>query len=187
MLYCLHSYKGDEKIKSFAWDLITPLDESIKSQSELDANFSTRGRKPKTAPILSKKSISEEIADAQWPKEAKHDPEIHGVDGLGGVKGLPHITDPDPLLVKRRELSQGLRAIDGIARCIQSSWRDGEEGGSKVTVISSGPMTNIALFVSVYPDLLQGVEQFVFMGGGVGMGNRSAVAGTLFAGEGINV
>ena len=45
-----------------------------------------------------------------------------------------------------------------------------------MTVISSGPMTNIALFSSVYPELLSAVEEFVFMGGGVGMGNRSAVA-----------
>jgi uridine nucleosidase len=30
--------------------------------------------------------------------------------------------------------------------------------------------------VSAYPDLLAAVEEFVFMGGGVGMGNRSAVA-----------
>jgi len=37
-------------------------------------------------------------------------------------------------------------------------------------------MTNIALFVSVYPELLNAVEEFVFMGGAVGMGNRSAVA-----------
>lgn len=40
-------------------------------------------------------------------------------------------------------------------------------------------MTNIALFVSAYPDLLGGVEEFVFMGGGVGQGNRSAVAGAV--------
>ena len=45
-----------------------------------------------------------------------------------------------------------------------------------MTVVSSGPMTNIALFASVYPELLDAVEEFVFMGGGVGMGNRSAVA-----------
>jgi uridine nucleosidase len=37
-------------------------------------------------------------------------------------------------------------------------------------------MTNIALFVNAYSDLLTAVEEFVFMGGGVGMGNRSAVA-----------
>jgi uridine nucleosidase len=41
-------------------------------------------------------------------------------------------------------------------------------------------MTNIALFVSVYPELVEAVEQFVFMGGGIGLGNRSAVAGMPF-------
>jgi uridine nucleosidase len=44
------------------------------------------------------------------------------------------------------------------------------------TIVSTGPMTNVALFVSIYPDLLVGVREFVFMGGGVGIGNRSAVA-----------
>ncbi|KJA15877.1 hypothetical protein HYPSUDRAFT_1066593 [Hypholoma sublateritium FD-334 SS-4] len=34
----------------------------------------------------------------------------------------------------------------------------------------------IAHFVTVYADLLPAVEEFVFMGGGVGMGNRSAAA-----------
>jgi uridine nucleosidase len=38
-------------------------------------------------------------------------------------------------------------------------------------------MTNIALFVSVYPDLLGAIDEFIFMGGGVGVGNRSSVAG----------
>ena len=53
--------------------------------------------------------------------------------------------------------------------------RDGE----KLSLVSTGPMTNVALFVSVYHDLLDGIEEIVFMGGGVGQGNRSAVAGTL--------
>lgn len=58
---------------------------------------------------------------------------------------------------------------------IWATWK----GGQKVSVISSGPMTNIALFISVYPDLLECIEEFVFMGGGVGIGNRSAVAGKI--------
>lgn len=49
----------------------------------------------------------------------------------------------------------------------------------KVTIITCGPLTNIALFVVAYPVLLQGIAKIVFMGGGVGMGNRSAVAGTI--------
>lgn len=61
-----------------------------------------------------------------------------------------------------------------MAAAVRDTWNGGE--GSKVTIISSGPMTNIALFVTVHPELLSGVEEFVFMGGGVGMGNRSSVA-----------
>jgi uridine nucleosidase len=64
-----------------------------------------------------------------------------------------------------------------MAIAIRDTWRGGI--GHQVSVVSSGPMTNIALFVSVYPELMEAVEQFVFMGGGVGLGNRSAVAGRL--------
>jgi hypothetical protein len=53
-------------------------------------------------------------------------------------------------------------------------WNNGS--GQQVTVISTGPMTNIALFVTVHGELLPAVEEFVFMGGGIGLGNRSAVA-----------
>jgi len=67
-----------------------------------------------------------------------------------------------------------IRALEGMSTNIKSVWNNGS--GHKVIVISSGPMTNIALFVSVYTELLNGVEEFVFMGGAVGMGNRSAVA-----------
>lgn len=104
----------------------------------------------------------------------KHDPEIHGKDGLGGVEGLAHADSPES---QARFVidSNGLpvRALEGMVDHIKKA----KTTGHKVTVISCGPCTNIALFVSVYPDLLEGIEQFVFMGGGVGVGNRSAVAG----------
>ncbi|KAJ7068634.1 uridine nucleosidase [Mycena amicta] len=108
-------------------------------------------------------------------RSAKHDPEIHGIDGLGGVEGLP---DPESSEVTRwfardHDGAQ-VRALDGLSRAVKNTWDNGN--GSKVSIISSGPMTNIALFVAVYPELLEAVEEFVFMGGGVGMGNRSAVA-----------
>ncbi|KDQ64422.1 hypothetical protein JAAARDRAFT_28053 [Jaapia argillacea MUCL 33604] len=103
-------------------------------------------------------------------RPAGYDPEIHGIDGLGGVEGLPNVDNP----AVQARLAAGSRAIEGMANAIRGCWKDGE--GHKVTIVSSGPMTNVALFVSVYPDLLEGVEEFVFMGGGVGVGNRSAVA-----------
>ena len=76
LLYCLNSYKGDEKIKSFAWELISPPEEASKSDTDADTSVSTRGRKPKSLPLIMKKTIAEEISDANWPKEAKNDPLI---------------------------------------------------------------------------------------------------------------
>ncbi|KAJ3551753.1 hypothetical protein NM688_g4526 [Phlebia brevispora] len=106
-------------------------------------------------------------------RKPRHDPEIHGVDGLGGVEGLPPADLPE---VAERLLVNGtrVRAIEGIANAIRNTWQEG--AGPQVTVISTGPMTNIALFISVYPELLAGVEQFVYMGGGVGRGNRAPSA-----------
>ena len=105
----------------------------------------------------------------------KHDPEIHGSDGLGGVEGLPDASDPQVrAFFALNEDGSHVRAIEGMARCIKETWKGG--AGEKVTIVSSGPMTNIALFVSAFPDLLEAVDEFVFMGGAVGAGNRSAVA-----------
>ena len=89
---------------------------------------------------------------------------------------MPALDDAEVLgRIAKDATGRRIRALEGISKAIQSTYLDGK--GEKVTVISSGPMTNIALFVSVYPELLAGVEQFVFMGGAVGLGNRSAVAG----------
>lgn len=107
--------------------------------------------------------------------QPKHDPEIHGPDGLGGVEGLPDSGDPAvQAMIAKDADDQIVRGVEGMALHIKEAWKG---TGQKVTVIACGPLTNIALFVSLYPDLLEGIEEFVFMGGGVGLGNRSAVAG----------
>jgi uridine nucleosidase len=102
----------------------------------------------------------------------RHDAEIHGQDGLRGVEGLPR-ADSDS--VRARIASDNHPAIEAIAAAIGQTWDAG--AGAKVTVVATGPLTNIALFVSVYPHLLDAIERIVFMGGGIGIGNRSAVAG----------
>jgi uridine nucleosidase len=113
-------------------------------------------------------------------RPARYDAEIHGHGGLRGVEGLlPADSDP----VRARVASDpdsdsdtdNRPAIAVIAAAISQTWNAG--AGAKVTVVASGPLTNIALFVSVYPHLLDAIERIVFMGGGIGIGNRSAVAG----------
>lgn len=93
-------------------------------------------------------------------RQARHDPEIHGIDGLGGVEGLPLADLPE---VASRLLVNGatVRAIEGISDAVKKTWRNGD--GDKVTVISTGPMTNIALFISVYPELLEGVGPSTYL------------------------
>lgn len=130
----------------------------------------------------------------------RHDPQIHGADGLGGVEGLPPEDHPD---VKHAlDHPDGVsKATEGIARAIRDIWKDGS--GSQVTLISCGPTTNIALFFSVYPELLPGlgeclssnvvgsptncfiVDEYIFMGGGVGLGNRTASAGSFCSSRAI--
>jgi uridine nucleosidase len=106
-------------------------------------------------------------------RQTRHDPEIHGADGLGGVRGLP---DPNSNIVK--SIVSPIKAIDGMAASMKFVMDQLRE---KVSIVSCGPMTNLALFISVYPELLYCVEEIVFMGGGVGIGNRGAVAGECFA------
>lgn len=116
-------------------------------------------------------------------RDARHDPEIHGTDGLGGVEGLHDASHPG--VRERLERSRGFRAVEGMAEAVRAGIQSqngtqerSENIKGKLTIVSTGPMTNVALFVSVYADLLPGVEELVFMGGGVGVGNRSSVAGT---------
>jgi len=119
-------------------------------------------------------------AAAPLIRPVRHDPEIHGPDGLGGVEGLPS-ADSDPV---RERIDQSRPAIEAIAAAIVGTRQkttgppgDGDVRRKTIIIVASGPLTNVALFVSVYPHLLDAVERIVFMGGGIGIGNRSAVAG----------
>ncbi|KAJ7167565.1 Inosine/uridine-preferring nucleoside hydrolase domain-containing protein [Mycena filopes] len=95
--------------------------------------------------------------------------------GSAASKDLPDSESPEVTRWLAKDADgEIIRALDGMARAVKDTWNRGK--GHQVSIISSGPMTNIALFVAVYPDLLVAVEEFVFMGGGVGLGNRSAVA-----------
>ncbi|CUA69141.1 ribonucleoside hydrolase 1 [Rhizoctonia solani] len=103
-------------------------------------------------------------------RPTRADPEIHGADGLGGVIGLP---DPeDPTIQSRFAKSSSLNAVRGLAEAVKKCTSE----GNKLYLVATGPLTNVALFSAVHPELLSGIEEIIFMGGGVGIGNRSAAA-----------
>lgn len=111
-------------------------------------------------------------------RNARYAPNIHGEDGLGGVVGIPQPESTETQIrFARHEDGSTISALEGMATAIRETWKSG--AGHKVSVVSSGPMTNIALFISTHPELLEAVEQFVFMGGGIGLGNVTPVAGVL--------
>lgn len=68
----------------------------------------------------------------------------------------------DPIVQASLARSTNLKAIEGIAQQVRVAIATGR----KINIVACGPLTNIALFVSVYPELLVGVEQICFMGGG---------------------
>lgn len=96
---------------------------------------------------------------------------------MGGVEDLlPSFADPS---VQARAQLNHLHAIEAMAIAIRKTWNEGR--GRKTTLVTTGPQTNLALFLSVYPQLQPAIEEIVFMGGAAGLGNRSAVAGEFAA------
>lgn len=85
--------------------------------------------------------------------------EIHGASGLDGVEL------PEPAAAPSHE-----HAVDYIIRTLMS-----RPAGS-VTLVPTGPLTNIALAVRREPRIAERVREVVLMGGGYHTGNWSAVA-----------
>ena len=106
------------------------------------------------------------------PKPLMHDakacPEIHGESGLDGPAIEPSPAQPrtdKPAIVAMYEALKEAHAADPSQRpCI----------------IATGCLTNVALLLSVYPDV-ESFAEIVFMGGAVGEGNTGSSLSILFA------
>lgn len=89
-------------------------------------------------------------------KEVKVCPEIHGETGLDGTS----LTDAfNPEQLDPRPAAQLI--VDIIMR----------EPAKTVTLVPTGPLTNIALAARLEPRIVERVKEVVLMGGGVGIGN----------------
>jgi pyrimidine-specific ribonucleoside hydrolase len=83
---------------------------------------------------------------------------VHGTSGLDGADL------PEPAATARPE-----GALELLRTTIEAS-------PVPVTLIPTGPLTNIALLARTYPRLLERVERICLMGGAVGEGNTTASA-----------
>jgi inosine-uridine nucleoside N-ribohydrolase len=83
---------------------------------------------------------------------------VHGETGLDGPDLPPPSRRPAPE-----------HAIDWIAQALAAS-------PEPVTLVATGPLTNVALFLARYPELESKLERIVLMGGAVGLGNVTPAA-----------
>ncbi|GAA5920557.1 hypothetical protein JCM1841_005727 [Sporobolomyces salmonicolor] len=100
----------------------------------------------------------------------KEESSVHGADGLGGVMGLLDMSNP----VVAAKLAEALNgnAVTGIADACRAL-----PAGEQLELVATGSLTNIALFIRVFPELLLAkVSRIVLMGGAEGRGNKSPVA-----------
>jgi len=92
-----------------------------------------------------------------------HSPEIHGVTGLDGPIFPPLAISP---------------VTEKAVAFMYQTFRSFADRGadSRVTLVITGPMTNIALLLTVYPEVKPLIKQIVFLGGARGIGNTGSVA-----------
>jgi pyrimidine-specific ribonucleoside hydrolase len=91
-------------------------------------------------------------------ERGRSDGAFHGDDGLGGV-----------FLPEPARSPSGLTAVEMLQRQITAS-------PDPVTLVGLAPQTNLAMLLTLYPELTANLERIVFMGGSAGGGNVTAVA-----------
>ncbi|HWX45999.1 MAG TPA: nucleoside hydrolase [Solirubrobacteraceae bacterium] len=97
-------------------------------------------------------------ADRPLVRPARAAAEVHGESGLDGPELPPASREP---------LAE--HAIDWIARILR-------EEPEPVTLVPTGPLTNIALLLARHPELTPRIERVVLMGGAIGLGNVTPAA-----------
>lgn len=85
-------------------------------------------------------------------------PTVHGESGLDG----PALPEPDFEL-------EDMDAVSLMAKLIQ-------ESGEPITLVPTGPLTNVAALLMAYPELKEKIARISLMGGGVQYGNWTPAA-----------
>ena len=91
-------------------------------------------------------------------ERARPEGAFHGEDGLGGVVLPGPIRPPSELT-----------AVELLRKEITDS-------PTPVTLVGLAPQTNLALLLTLHPEVLDNVERVLFMGGSASLGNVTAVA-----------
>jgi inosine-uridine nucleoside N-ribohydrolase len=84
--------------------------------------------------------------------------DVHGDNGLGGIRLPEPDAPPDPR-----------HAVEFLAETIAGA-------AEPVTLVATGPLTNVALLYARYPDVAATLDRLVVMGGSIGAGNTTPAA-----------
>ena len=85
-------------------------------------------------------------------------PEIHGKTGLDG-----------PVFEKLHLKEESKHAVDFIIQTLRNS-------KDKITIVPTGPLTNIAMALRLAPDIKEKISMISLMGGAFGLGNYTPAA-----------
>lgn len=87
-------------------------------------------------------------------------PLVHGADVAADVHGDTGLDGPD--LPPPSRAPEAIHAVELMARELRRR---------PLTIVAVGPLTNVALLIAMYPDLVENIEDIVVMGGAIGLGN----------------
>lgn len=109
-----------------------------------------------------------------------------------GLDHVPVVRGAEKPLIRELGIADDIHGNTGLGSCILPEAKRGEceENGllflrntimglpaqEKVTLVPTGPMTNIALLLRTFPEVAERVEKIVFMGGSCVGGNVTAAA-----------
>lgn len=83
---------------------------------------------------------------------------VHGEDGLGGIE------------IKESKAShEELNAYDAL-------YKKAKELNGELTLVAIGPLTNIAIAIYKYPDIVNYIKEILIMGGSIGVGGNTTIA-----------
>lgn len=141
----------------------------VKLICPIFGNVSLKNTKINTEKLLTLyKKETKVVLGSQQPllRKSINASDVHGKTGMDGY------SFPEPTVFT----DQSLTAVAAMHEVVS-------QGEKKTTLIGIGPLTDIALFLHLYPQDLEKIEQIVVMGGSLGRGNYGVLSEFNFAAD----
>lgn len=91
-------------------------------------------------------------------REHEDSSHIHGASGMGGYE-FPELSK-EPI---------EMNAVEAMKQTL-------EQAGEPITIVAIGALTNVALLIKEYPEVLHHIKEIIIMGGALGAGNVNSAA-----------